>query len=80
MTYNEILASFRPQFGNANHIAALPLIAEIRRLENSLSKLKEGSKRVPKLAREITALEQRVINLLKPGARLSTYPPTSPQL
>jgi hypothetical protein len=79
MSYRDIIKSFRPTFGNANHIAAARLIAEISRLEASLEGLVPRSKRVAPLNRELEELKARVLALISPNAPLSTYPPSFPQ-
>ena len=79
-TYKQLVSSFRPQFGNANHIAAVRIIPKITHLQQRIDRLSAEKKSVPKnVLREIDDLERRVVGLLAPGAPLSTYPPSSPQ-
>ena len=85
-TYQETIARFKPQFGNANHIAAVSWIDKARKLQARLDGYNERAKtqkRQPKppkaLINELTQVENRVIALLRPDAPLSTYPPSNPQ-
>jgi hypothetical protein len=87
MNYQEIVSGFKPQFGNANHIAAVPLIDKAAKLQKRLDGYNERAKTQktqPKPPRaiinELTQVENRVIALLQPGAPLSTYPPSSPHV
>jgi hypothetical protein len=79
-TYAEVMENFRPQFGNANHIAAVRIIPKIRHLQARIDKYSVEKKACPKpVLKEIESLERRVVSLLKPNAPLSTYPPSYPQ-
>ena len=79
-TYKQLVSSFRPQFGNANHIAAVRIIPKIAHLQERIDKLSAEKKTVPKnVLTEIDDLERRVMGLLAPDAPLSTYPPSFPQ-
>lgn len=86
-TYQEVIAAFKPQFGNANHIAAVGLIDKAAKLQKRLNNYNErakGQKKQPKppkaLINELNQVENRVMALLRPDAPLSTYPPSSPQV
>jgi hypothetical protein len=77
-TYKELVGAFKPQFGNANHIAAVPLIVKAKKLQERLDNWQH--KQPPRaLIKELTTIEDRVLGLLGRGAKLSTYPPSSPQ-
>jgi hypothetical protein len=78
---------FKPQFGNANHIAAVGLIDKAAKLQARLDGYNERAKtqkKQPKppraLINELTQVENRIIGLLRPDAPLSTYPLSSPQI
>ncbi len=85
-TYQEMIAAFKPQFGNANHIAAVSLIDKAAKLQRRLDGYNERAKtqkKQPKPPRaiinELNQVENRVIALLAPDAPMSTYPPSFPQ-
>lgn len=80
--FRDIVAGFKPQFGNANHIAAVSWIDKARKLQKRLDGYNERiktQKKQPKppkaLINELNQVENRVIALLRPDAPLSTYPP-----
>jgi pentose-5-phosphate-3-epimerase len=78
--YKNTITGFRPQFGNANHIAAARIVPKITRLQQRIDKLSAEKRTLPKpLLKEIEQLEQRVVLLLNPSTPLSTYPPSFPQ-
>lgn len=78
--YTELVTDFRPQFGNANHIAAARIIPRVKHLQERIDEYSRDKKKVPKgVLKEIEDLERRVVKLLEPGAPLSTYPPIYPQ-
>lgn len=78
-TYAEVVASFRPLFGNANHIAASRHIARIAQLQVSLDKYNQQKKKPPKkLIKEMDQLEAVVVRLLKPEAPRVAY--TGPEV
>jgi len=81
-----MIAAFKPQFGNANHIAAVSLIDKAAKLQRRLDGYNERAKtqkKQPKPPRaiinELNQVENRVIALLAPDAPMSTYPPSFPQ-
>jgi hypothetical protein len=87
MTYQEVIANFKPQFGNANHTAAVALIDKAAKLQKRLDGYNERAKdqkkqpKPPKaLINELNEVENRITGLLRPDAPLSTYPPSSPQI
>lgn len=87
MTYQEVIANFKPQFGNANHIAAVSLIDKARKLQarldgyNQRAKTQKKQPKPPKaLINELTQVENRVMALLAPNAPLSRYPLNNPQV
>lgn len=80
-TYKEVIANFKPEFGNANHIAAVGLIDKARKLQKRLDGYNERAKtqkkqpKPPKaLINELNQVESRVIALLAPDAPQSPYP------
>jgi hypothetical protein len=86
-TYQETIKGFKPQFGNANHIAAVSLIEKAAKLQKLLDVYNERAKtqkRQPKppkaIINELNQVEGRVIALLRPDAPISIYPLSSPQI
>ena len=79
-TYSELVANFKPAFGNANHISAVPLIAKVAKMQERLNGYNERTKHSEKqpkppraLIKELTSMEQRVISLIAPGAKRVPY-------
>jgi len=76
--YQKAITGFRPQFGNANHIAAARMIEQVSKLQARLDKIKPGRRPPAKLMKELNDMQKRVIGLLNPATPMSTYPPTYP--
>jgi hypothetical protein len=86
-TYQETIKGFKPQFGNANHIAAVPLIDKAAKLQKRLDGYNErakGQKKQPQppkaIINELNQIEGRIMSLLRPDAPMSTYPPQNSQV
>lgn len=77
--YQKTIASFSPQFGNANHIAAMVVIERVSKLQEKLDATKPGAKPLAKLLSELKAKQNQVLVLIDPQTPLSTYPPSFPQ-
>jgi hypothetical protein len=73
-TFQDIVTGFKPQFGNANHIAAVSLIDKAAKLQKRLDGYNERAKtqktqpKPPKaLINELNQVENRVIGLFAAG-------------
>jgi hypothetical protein len=62
-TFKLAIANFKPEFGNANHIAALALIEDAARCQARVDKVKPGRKTVCQLVNVL-------LNLLNIGFRI----------
>ena len=76
MTTKQLVENFKPEFGTANHIAALPLIMEWKKLRAKLDG-HDGREAPTGLLRDFNNVDARVLGLLRPRAPLSTYPPNN---
>jgi hypothetical protein len=69
-TYQEIIAGFKPQFGNANHIAAVSLIDKAAKLQKRLDGYNE-SQDAEETAKAAARDHQRAQSGRKPRDRTS---------
>ncbi|TXH55598.1 MAG: hypothetical protein E6Q97_08495 [Desulfurellales bacterium] len=72
--YDDLVAKFKPKFGNANHINASRLIARVNKMQESMSKYAAQKKKPPKkLMKELDQMEAQVVRLIEPSAPPVAY-------
>ncbi len=64
--FEAVMKSFKPQFGNADHISVTRHYHSILVMKAELSRKIKDMKSSPALVKEIVATKQRIINLLTP--------------